>query len=166
MKINIRLVEHNDNEALCNIIRTVLESYGGKRPGTAYYDSDTENMYEAFQKERSIYYVAEVDGKIVGGCGIQPLAESKDNYAELQKLYLLPESRRLGIGKKLVQMCIDFATEQKYAAIYLETFGNMKEAQSLYRKHGFEYHNNQLGGTGHSSCDVWMLKRIDNCKLI
>ena len=89
------------------------------------------------------------------------ILESTDkNIAELQKLYILPKYRGLGIGKKLVQMCITAAKEFGFYSIYLETFANMHEAQGLYKKNGFEYLDYQLGGTGHSSCDVWMLKKL------
>ncbi len=156
-KITIRPVRPQDNEALCNIIRTVLEEYGGKIPGTAYYDYDTEHMFEAYNKPRAAYFVAEVDGKVAGGCGVQPLEGAEGNIAELQKLYVLKEYRGLGLGKKLVDKSIAFAREAGYDAIYLETFENMHEAQGLYRKYGFKYIDTRLGGTGHHSCPVWML---------
>jgi putative acetyltransferase len=36
----------------------------------------------------------------------------------------------------------------------------MDAAQKLYRKSGFEYLEQQLGNTGHNSCEVWMLKKL------
>ena len=156
MKLKIRQVEQKDNERLCYVIRTVLEEYGGKRQGTAYYDADTEKMYEAYQKERAVYYIAEVDGIVAGGCGIQQLADAPADVAELQKLYILPKYRGLGLGITLVEKCINFAKNNNFSTIYLETFENMKEAQGLYKKFGFSYIDKRLGGTGHTSCDVLM----------
>jgi putative acetyltransferase len=155
-----RKIQKSDNEKIRDVIRTVLEEYGGKRSGTAYYDKDTDNMFDAYDKKNAVYYVAEVDGIIAGGCGVQHLSNTDKNIAELQKLYLLPKFRNLGIGKKLVELCISDARKFGFDSVYLETFSNMHEAQNLYLKFDFEYLDYQLGGTGHSSCDVWMLKNL------
>ena len=159
--IAYRKIENKDNSEICRVIRETLKEYGGDRSGTAYYDYDTEHMYEAYQNKKEIYYVAEVEGKVVGGCGIKHLTNVSGNIAELQKLYLLSQYRGIGIGKNLVVMCINFAKKVGFDAIYLETFQNMKSAQKLYTKNGFEYIDKPLGGTGHTSCDVWMLKKMN-----
>ena len=157
MDAKIRLIQPNDNEQICYVIRRVLEEFGGKKKGTAYYDYDTEHMYQAYQGEREVYYVIEVDGKVVGGGGVKHLAGTNENIAEFQKFYLLPEYRGMGLGKQLITKCIDFARSAGYDAIYLETFENMHAAQGLYRKYGFQYIDRPMGGTGHTSCPVWML---------
>ena len=156
--ITYRKIIKKDNADICSVIRTTLKEYGGNRPGTAYHDYNTEHMFESYQKENEIYFVAEIDEKIVGGSGIKHLSDTQENIAELQKLYLLKEFRGLGIGKKLVEMCLEFAKESGFDSVYLETFPNMKSAQELYKKYGFTYLCRPIGGTGHTSCDVWMLK--------
>lgn len=159
--IKYRKIKQVDNKIICSIIRSTLEEFDGKKPGTAYYDTDTERMFEAFQGERKVYYVAEIENQVIGGCGIQHLANTNENIAELQKLYLMPKSRGYGVGKKLVEMCVDFAIENNFDKIYLETFPNMHSAINLYKKFNFVDIDFQLGGTGHSSCDVWMLKKLN-----
>ena len=37
---------------------------------------------------------------------------------------------------------------------------NMKDAQNLYTKYDFSYIDRPLGNTGHTSCPVWMLKKL------
>jgi putative acetyltransferase len=37
---------------------------------------------------------------------------------------------------------------------------NMLDAQTLYKKVGFEYIQHPMGNTGHSSCPVWMTKSL------
>ncbi len=155
-----RKIEKKDNEQICNIIRTALKEYDGDRQGTAYYDNDTEQMFEAYQGEKEVYFVAELEGKLVGGCGIKHLADTDANIAELQKLYLLKESRGLGIGKKLLEKCMKFSYKAGFEYVYLETFPEMTAAQNLYKQNGFEYLQTPMGGTGHSGCDIWMLKKI------
>jgi putative acetyltransferase len=158
--IKYREIQAEDNERVKNIIRTSLTEFDGNRPGTAYYDDDVLNMYEAYLPERSVYFVAEVDGKVVGGGGIQPLKDTDQNICELQKVYIDKEYRGKGIGKKIVQMCIDFAKKSNYDAIYLETFPNMIGAQKLYKKLGFRFIDHALGNTGHKTNEIWMLKKL------
>ncbi len=164
MDVRIRLIRPADNAQICRVIRSVLEEYGGKKEGTAYYDYDTEHLFEAYQGEREVYFVVEVDGKVVGGGGVKHLAGTDENIAEFQKFYILPEYRGLGLGKRLISRCIGFAHKAGYDSIYLETFENMHAAQGLYRKYGFRYLNHPLGGTGHTSCPVWMLLSLKDGK--
>jgi len=158
--IIIRQAILSDNKEIANIIREVLIEFGGNRPGTAYYDLDTDNIFEAYQEAGQIYYVAELDHKIIGGCGIKQLTGNNIEICELQKLYLLVEARGFGIGKLLLEKCLEFAKNALYKKCYLETFPNMHSAINLYLKYGFFKLNSPMGNTGHNGCDVWMIKDL------
>lgn len=156
----IRKIQAPDNQIIAEILRTVLTEFGGNRPGTAYYDYDTDHMFEAYQKEGEIYYVSEIDGNIVGGCGIKPLKGEVAEVCELQKLYLLSGTRGRGIGFALVEKCLEFAKKSGYKTCYLETFPNMTAAIQLYVKFGYSRLKAPLGETGHGGCEVWMIKEL------
>ncbi len=157
MNIIIRKIEKKDNRAIKYTIRTSLTEYGGNREGTAYYDNDTVHMFEAYQGAGSAYYVAEVDGVVAGGSGIKQVQGEALGICELQKLYLNKKYRGLGIGKELTKKCIEVAKDFGYKKCYLETFSNMNEALSLYKKIGFKKLNAPVGKTGHDACDVQMI---------
>lgn len=70
--LNLRDVKKDDNVALAQIIRDTLTEFGANRPGTVYYDASTDALYELFQTPQSAYFVAELNGSIVGGAGIFP----------------------------------------------------------------------------------------------
>ncbi len=155
--VKIRKIIKTDNAKLEAIIKSVLTELNCNIPGTAYYDKETEAMFEAYQNEKTAYFVAELNGEIVGGCGIGTL----ENFiCELQKMYILPDARKHKIGFKLLQKCIDFAKEKDYDSIYLETFPQMKAAIALYQKNGFQKTPNAIGNTCHYSCNVWLLKPL------
>ncbi len=156
----IRKIKAEDNAALAKIIRKVLTEFGGNRPGTAYYDYDTDHMYEAYQGTGEVYYVVELNGKLAGGSGIKQLAGEDKAICELQKLYILEETRGLGIGKALVDKCIQFAKDAGYQKCYLETFPNMTAAINLYKNFNFKNLNTPLGNTGHGGCDVWLMRDL------
>jgi putative acetyltransferase len=156
----IRTIRPEDNKTLASIIRNTLTEFGANRPGTVYYDETTDHLYELFQKERCIYYVAEIKGVIAGGSGIFPSAGLPAQTCELVKMYLIPSARGMGLGKLLIQRCLEFAKTNGYRQVYLETMPELKKAVRVYEKFGFSHLDGSLGNTGHFGCGVWMLKNI------
>lgn len=158
--IEYRKIKPQDNEKIKIVIRKALSEYGGNRPGTAYYDKEIHNMFEAYNNNSGVYFIATDSDKIIGGGGIQKLKDNNDNTCELQKVYLDKNYRGQGIGRKILELCIEFAEKLNYDAIYLETFPNMKGAQYLYLKLGFNFLEHSLGNTGHNTNEIWMLKKL------
>ena len=156
----IREIQKKDNLAIAAIVRNVLMELGAPKVGTAYADPYLDTLFEVYTIPNAIYFVIEKDGKIIGGAGVMQLDNSDENICELQKMYLLPEGRGLGLGKLLIDNCIGKATEFGFENCYIETMTYMEDAQKLYRKVGFHYLDKPMGNTGHSSCPVWMLKKL------
>lgn len=159
-QINIRTIDRKDNRALAKLIRSTLKEFGADHPGTVYYDESTDRLFDVFQTPRSIYYVAELIDEIVGGGGIFPTEGLSADTCELVKMYIYPNVRGLGLGRLLIQNCIDYAKETGYKNIYLETMPELKRALKTYEKFGFEYLNHAMGNSGHFGCDLWMIKRL------
>ena len=156
----LRKISVNDNEAIAKIIREVLVELGVPKVGTAYADPELDTMFSTYQKARSTYFVIEVDGQLLGGGGIAPLAGGPEEICELQKMYFLPQARGMGWGEKLIDTCLGFAKEKGFTQCYLETMPYMKAAQKLYKKKAFDYIDGPMGATGHTSCNVWMTKTL------
>lgn len=155
--LKIRKIISSDDAKLSFVIKSVLKEFNCNIKGTAYYDKETDAMYEAYQTEKTAYFVALLNNEIVGGCGIGIL---ENNICELQKMYILSKGRGYKIGYQLLQKCIDFAVKSNYDSIYLESFPHMKSAISLYKKNGFFKIDKSLGNTCHYSCNVWMIKPL------
>jgi putative acetyltransferase len=160
--MTIREIQSDDNKQIANVIRQVFISDDYPKTGTAFADSQLDFMFETYDKPKSIYFVVEIDGKIVGGAGVSQLDNSEENICELQKMYFLQEARGKGIGFEMIQKCLAKAKEFGYDKCYLETLPEMLAAQSLYKKVGFEYLCEPMGGTGHTSCPVWMIKDLNS----
>lgn len=158
--IRIREIQKKDNVEIAAIVRNVLMEMGAPKVGTAYADPYLDSLSDVYDVPNATYFVIENNGKIVGGAGVKQLDNSDENICELQKMYLLPEGRGLGLGKLLIDTCIEKATEFGFESCYIETMTYMDAAQKLYRKSGFEYLEQQIGNTGHNSCEVWMLKKL------
>ncbi len=156
----IRPIQKKDNPHIANAIRSVLIDFGVPKVGTAYADVTLDTMYEAYQKDRAIYFIIEIEGRIIGGAGVAQLDNSEENICELQKMYFLPEARGIGLGTKMIDLCLEKAKEFEFDQCYIETMTYMKAAQTLYKKKGFEYIDGPMGDTGHYSCPVHMLKEL------
>jgi putative acetyltransferase len=157
----IRNIKQDDNAALAKIIRDALKEFKANKPGTVYYDESTDHLFEVFKEERSIYFVAEHSGKIMGGSGIYPTAGLPEGTCELVKFYLSPAARGKGIGKELLHKCIAAAKEMGYKKMYLETMPELTIAIPMYEKSGFTYLPAAQGSSGHTGCNVWMIKELD-----
>ncbi len=156
----IRDIRHSDNPILSQIVKTTLAEFGANHPGTVYYDPTTDALYELFQKERSAYFVAEMNGEIVGGGGIYPTDGLPDDTCELVKMYLLPQARGTGLGRTLIEKCIATAGEKGFKKIYLETMPELKQALNIYSKFGFRHLSGPMGNSGHTGCSLWMMLKL------
>lgn len=158
--ILIREISEKDNIQIAELIRSVIVEFGAPKVGTAYEDKALDNLYRHYQKEGCAYFVLADGDRIIGAAGIAPLQEGPSNICELQKMYFLSDARGIGLGKKMINRCIEKARKYKFDKCYIETMYNMKSAQKLYLSEGFNYIDKPIGNTGHSSCPVWMIKHL------
>lgn len=86
-----------------------------------------DNLFSLYQDFESTYFVVELNHNLVGGAGIHRLDGNDDSICELQKMYLLPVARGKGIGRILMEKCLQFASEQGYKQCYLETMPELKD---------------------------------------
>lgn len=157
----IRPIQPADNPVIAKIIRDTLTEFGANHPGTVYYDPTTDALFELFRQEKSVYNIAEIDGKIVGGGGIFPTAGLPADTCELVKMYLLPEARGTGLGTQLIKRCLEQAKANGFSKIYLETMNELKAALKVYERLGFTYLSGPMGNSGHFGCPLWMLKELE-----
>src|SRR5260221_10399641 len=160
MDILIRTIQPADNKEIATIIRGALAEFGANKPGTVYFDEATDHLYEAFQVPFSRYHVALADHELVGGAGIFPTPGLPSATCELVKMYLTARARGKGLGKLLIQKCLEFAKEAGYKHVYLETMPELQRAMPVYEKFGFRYLDGPMGNTGNFGCPIWMLKDL------
>lgn len=159
--ITLREIQATDNEEMANVIRRVMEEHGIDRPGSVYTDPTTDALYELFQMPNSYYFVAIMEEKIVGGCGLYPTENLPEGTAELVKLYVSREARGQQLGKRLMSQVADKARSLGYSALYLESMPELKHALELYKDMGYTSLSKPLGNSGHYACDIWMLKKLE-----
>jgi putative acetyltransferase len=156
----IRKIVTDDNAAMAAIIRNSLLEFNAAKPGTVYFDETTDHLSDVFRENRSAYFVVEIDNEIAGGCGFYPTQGLPEDMCELVKLYVSKKYRRNGYGQMLLQKCMQEAKKKGYEKMYLESMPELKNAISMYDKNGFDKIGGPLGNSGHTGCDVWMMKEL------
>jgi DNA-binding MarR family transcriptional regulator/GNAT superfamily N-acetyltransferase len=89
---------------------------------------------ENFNKARERCWIAEKDGVRVGSV---MLVEKSKFVAKIRVLLVDPDARGLGVGKLLVERCIEFARSAGYRRITLWTQSNLHAARHIYERAGF-----------------------------
>src|SRR5215213_4907593 len=88
-------------------------------------------------------------GAPIGCVGLRPLDIS--GCCEMKRLYVSPERRGVGLGRRLVEAVVREAKRIGYKEIRLDTLPSMAGALALYRKLGFEpmepYYDTPVVGT-------------------
>ena len=96
------------------------------------------------EKPRGCFWVAEdvSTGLILGIVGLE---YKNDQEAELRRMFVDRAHKGKGIGSLLIKKLIEFAIEEGYQSIHLQTLANAT-AQYFYKKHGFTIHSELTTG--------------------
>jgi DNA-binding MarR family transcriptional regulator/GNAT superfamily N-acetyltransferase len=87
-----------------------------------------------FDPERERCWIAEYRGERVGSAFV---VRKSATVAKLRLLLVTPGARGLGLGKQLVDACVDFAKASGYRKLTLWTQQNLAAARHIYQQAGF-----------------------------
>lgn len=87
-----------------------------------------------FDESRERGWVAEVDGEFAGSVFA---VKEDETTARLRALLVERRFRGLGLGRKLIEQCVDFCRRSGYRRITLWTCADLVQARKLYDKAGF-----------------------------
>ena len=109
------------------------------------FEAELEGLPGDYAPPRGGAWLARVDGKVAGCIALRPLEEG---LCEMKRLWVRPDFRGLGLGRRLAETSIRAARDAGYGAMCLDTLGQMSEAHTLYDSLGFveipAYYNNPL----------------------
>jgi putative acetyltransferase len=69
-----------------------------------------------------------------------------DGVYELRKMYLLPETRGLGVGQRLLDAAMDWVRARGGKRVVLDTTHQMTRAIAFYEANGFARDDAQIRG--------------------
>lgn len=89
---------------------------------------------DEFDPPRGAFLIMTVNGQPVGCGGMTPL---DDGAAYLKRMWVAPEARGSGLGRKLLAALEEKAAALGYRTVKLETHRTLAEAQKLYASSGY-----------------------------
>ncbi|MDX2200073.1 MAG: GNAT family N-acetyltransferase [Phycisphaerae bacterium] len=111
------------------------------------FEAELAELPGCYAEPRGVILLARVAGVPVGCGALRPL---DDRVCEMKRVYLKPEARGHGLGRRIVQDLLAAAVKRGYAEMVLDTVADMSAANALYRSLGFEltapYCHNPLAG--------------------
>ena len=116
-------------------------------------EQEARSLEETERSGNEVELVAIIDGRIVGSAGVSAV-RSRRKVAHRARfgISILQEYWGVGIGRVLMESCIDCARRVGYTQLELEVVAGNERAVSLYRRAGFEeYGRNPRGYRSASS---------------
>jgi DNA-binding MarR family transcriptional regulator/GNAT superfamily N-acetyltransferase len=110
------------------------EEYGWDETMEALIADILARFIQHHDPRREYLWIAEQDGERVGSILV---VDAGEEVAQLRILLVEPKARGRGIGKRLIQECLDFSKRAGYKKIKLWTQSILVEARHLYEKAGF-----------------------------
>ncbi len=110
------------------------EEYGWDETFEALVADILVKFIQSHDSKRERIWIAEQDGERIGSV---LLVDAGNHISQLRLLLVEPKARGKGIGKRLIQECIDFSKRNGYKRIKLWTQKNLDAARHLYMKAGF-----------------------------
>lgn len=160
--VTIEVIQPEDNQAIYQLIRKILESYGLDQSGTAYTDPYLNQLYEFYQEEAAAeYWVLKKGEEIIGGVGIGSFGDY-ENIAELQKYYVKKEYQGYGYGTLLMNRALKFARNRGYEKVYIETMDVLDKANQIYKHFGFKSMDKALSGSEHGRMNRWFILELNS----
>jgi GNAT superfamily N-acetyltransferase len=128
-------------EALMREFYTVmvgkLAAAGGPNPSPADLAARTMSQLDELLPPIGRLLLATGDAGTLTGCGVLRLI--RPDAAELKRMYVRPEARGQGLGRRLFEMRIAEARAMGCTTLYADTIRGNSAMLTMYERYGFEY---------------------------
>lgn len=141
--ITVRKPTTEDAEAIINLIKTADSEtkFLARNPDEFSVTTEQEKVFisDVLKDCDKEFFVAEYDNEIIGNCsvGIVSKYERYRHRAEVS-VVVLKSYWGIGIGKILMQQCIDWCKSRNITQIELCVVADNERAINMYEKFGFK----------------------------
>jgi len=122
--VSVRRATAADSRAAAAVVRAVYAEYGFTWDAGGHH-ADLEDVAASYLS----FFVAELDGTIVGTAGLS-------RRGSLERLYLLSSGRGKGVGGALLRAVIEDARERGFARLEIWTDKILTDGHRLYERFG------------------------------
>ena len=98
------------------------------------FSQELDSLPKMYGAPRGVLLLAEIEGMTAGCAAVRPL---DDVTCELKRVYVRPDFRGTGMGRRLTETALQAAREMGYTRMRLDTLPQMAAAQRLYEDLGF-----------------------------
>jgi GNAT superfamily N-acetyltransferase len=99
------------------------------------FGEELNGLPGVYGSDGGVLLVAWSEDTVAGTIALRRL---NDRAGEVKRLYLRPEFRGRGLGRRLIDEVVNRARQFGYQVLYADTLPVMRDALSLYAKMGFE----------------------------
>jgi ribosomal protein S18 acetylase RimI-like enzyme len=99
-----------------------------------YVAEGLHEFYKSYDPDKDRVWICEHHDRIVG---FLLLMHRENNAAQLRYFLIEPKYRGIGLGKRLMELCMEFLRQCQYQSSYLWTTHELEAAASLYKRCGF-----------------------------
>jgi ribosomal protein S18 acetylase RimI-like enzyme len=147
-------VEARDRDAVARELAAYL-AYIGEDLDAEGLDHDISHWEVQYDGASGVLLVVESPaGEIVGTAGVRRL---EPGVGEIKRMWVRPGSQGLGLGRRLIDRCLEEARALQFLAVRLDTEQQMEAALHLYRSRGFveipDYN-------GNPRAQIWMERTL------
>lgn len=100
----------------------------------SYVASGLHEFYQHYDESKDRVWLCEHEGKTIG---FLLLMHRSEHVAQLRYFILTPRYRGLGLGRKLMNLYMEYYKEKGYKSSYLWTTHELYAAACLYKRAGF-----------------------------
>jgi ribosomal protein S18 acetylase RimI-like enzyme len=134
MNIKIRLATSKDYQPLLRLYASFV------RQPTRYQKLDNDSFHNVLENPNSFIYLATSHQRIVGfiAFSTRTVVRYPKPIVEIEEFYVVPELRRKGIGKQLMQPALDYSGHHGCQYIFLASSKDRLPAHKFYKSFKFD----------------------------
>lgn len=130
----LRCIRPEDREAVRALVFETLREFGFP-PDPAGEDADLDDPAMSYLARGGAFEVLlDGGGRLIGCFGLYPVDAER---VELRKMYLRPEARGRGLGRRLLERAVARARALGFRCLELQTATILATAVAMYTRRGF-----------------------------
>jgi GNAT superfamily N-acetyltransferase len=130
LELNVEYLDYTRSE----FSRYGVNFFRDRQAVREYIEGALPKLVEA-KPPQGIIYILEVDGKVAGMGALRKLEEG---IAEVKRMFIRPEYRGRGYGRKMLDRLTEVARDFDYSILRLDTAEYMFTARHIYESAGFK----------------------------